>query len=95
MLAKVKSAPACREANNNKDTINIKDNSTSSREASNIQHELATTVKYGNSRVDSIRANRNITDVNSRRETRNSKDANSSTTISRGLNRSSMVANKS
>jgi len=38
MLAKVmKPAPACREDNNNMDTINIRDGSSSCRGASNIQ----------------------------------------------------------
>jgi hypothetical protein len=54
MLAKVvKLATACREANNNMDTINIRDNSSSSREASNIQQvrqqqqqEIKTIVEY-------------------------------------------------
>jgi hypothetical protein len=49
MLAKVmKPAIACSENNNNMNTINIRDISSSSREASNIQqgHQLDT----GNSR---------------------------------------------
>ncbi len=63
------------------DTIYIKDNS--SRKASNIQQgrqqELTTTVnRLVNSRVGSRRENRNITDVNSRRETCNGKDASNS-----------------
>jgi hypothetical protein len=54
MLAKiVKLATACREANSNMDTTNIRDNSSSSREASNIQQvrqqqqqEIKTIVEY-------------------------------------------------
>ncbi len=98
MLTAVKPAKACREANNNMDIINIKDNSSTSREASNFQQRDASNISrnsqlllnIGNSQVGGSRDGRKkITDVNSRRETcksrdaSNSRDANKSTSISR------------